>query len=238
MTIAKLDDLFEAALEAARQLFREAGKDSAEHAEILKFVQEQHWKLQKLIISETEEKEATAPLESIVADATRLMQKTGASPEKVMTTLATSRTYQKAAAAAAPFLVHQAVRQSVTRQLQRAVTTVAKAEQDATWHESQPEFAFANIEEFRGVPRSIRFVAAAGGYETIAWELSNREQRRSSLQLKEERKEKIQVEYDREFKVNQLLEPLVEKYGDRTPPILWKLKGRDEKKLPKASGDD
>ena len=112
MTIEKAGELGDAAREAYRQLFREVGrKESPEHAEVLQFVQSEYYQLHKIIIKQTteSEKRVTEPVHTIIIDTINAQSKGKSGDDKklrdaVLNTLATSRSFQKVKAAAAPYL--------------------------------------------------------------------------------------------------------------------------------------
>ena len=236
-TISKAERLSGAAREAYRQLFRESGrKDSEQYGEVLQSLQSEYLNWVKLYTEQTDPKITIATVEHAALDVTKThLQKGSGDSSAIMASLDSSRNFQKSVLLAAPCLAQKAVKQSVSGKLQRSVRTIKKAEESAHVESAQLELEYENIEEFRGVPISIRYVIPENGTKAahvsqVEYRYSNRDQRRSSLKLQEERNRKNEDAYQIEKTVNDLLEPLVDKYGDHPPAVLWNLKLQDDRK--------
>jgi len=235
MTIDKADQLCDAAFDAIKQLFRDAGRDTPQHRDVLKFAQDKYLQLGRIVTAETDPKAAIAKLDTLINTELGSQVRTGAEVRAVMAKLAASPAFRDAQVLAAPFVAPRESHRRLKQKMKRSRTTVAKAEKDAEWHVSQPEFAFENIEQFRGLPKTIRYMIPASGkeparYADVAYIHSNRAQRESSIALKTAWNAKSADELELEKRANKVLEPLCKLYGDLTPPELWRHHMEDEKR--------
>lgn len=249
MTITRFEELLDTALDALGQLFREVGRKGApEHSEVLKSAQNGYYKYERIIREQTpDQKRFTEAVHTTIADTISEQSKgkknADTVKQAVLSSLATSRAFQRARAIAAPFLAQAAIERDVNATLRRCRTTPAKAEAETKWSDKAPFLDFPNIEEFKGLPKMIEFIVPAQGKrkayrDQIDYRYSNAQQRESSLILRARARDENLDAYNVEFDANEKLKPLVAKYGDHPPPVLWAKKIQDEKKKPKASGDD
>src|SRR5262249_54996595 len=146
-----------------REAFRNApAKDQADHATIMSYLNRGRFELDKIEREERTMEEAKAAKDQFNAALTDTvrdqLRKGHATTKSIVKQITQSPVLSRLVMQQQEDLVERQLRSEIAGRLARTKITPSEVEKDVEYHSSQPELAFFNIEEFRGVPRTLTYV--------------------------------------------------------------------------------
>ena len=234
MTLTELESWFLSVV-SIREAFRTVSSKD-DHAIHMSWLTKGRIELEKIEREERtveETKAAKDQFNSALNDIIRDQLRTGrATAKAIVKRIVQSPTMSRLVMQQQEDLLERQLRSEVSVRLSRTKITPHEVEKDMQYHASQPELAFFNIEEFRGVPRTLTYVDPETRQTMhIPYTRSLVAHREYSLAQHEARNMEARKRYQNERSAHLALQPLVKKYGDLPPWDLWQKKAR----LPKQS---
>jgi hypothetical protein len=231
MNESDLELLVSQFLDGIRRAFRDVGrKGAAEYAIVMQQLNRAIFEADKIkreqLPSQEEIAESKGFDDRLQEHIEKTREKTGSlSKEQVLKQIHSSPVTMKLVAARNYALVERGLSAHVSNLIERAKRTPEPDDERQTY------FDFHKISEFRSVPKKLVFTDAdTGKWRSVLFVEALAEDRKAYIAQCKKTIERQEEDRERVAAADELLQPLVKKYGDLPGPQLWARKLQDEKK--------